>query len=187
MFQIRNVTLTHKKDLHTIVSDFSLVLNDGDRAVLIGEEGNGKSTLIKWIYDPELVEDYIEYKGEKSTGGERLAYLPQELPESEKTKSVYEYFTDCPEFAEMSPSGTGILLPRSSDGNALGRRAREGADDAHFVREADDSPARRALERHRYRDAHMDGIVHQRLAACSFIYLARRDADRADRQPRDSF
>lgn len=103
MFQIRNVTLTHKKDLHTIVSDFSLVLNDGDRAVLIGEEGNGKSTLMKWIYDPELVEDYIEYKGEKSTGGERLAYLPQELPESEKTKSVYEYFTDCPEFAEMSP------------------------------------------------------------------------------------
>ncbi len=103
MFQIRHVTLTHKKDLHTILSDFSLVLNDGDRAVMIGEEGNGKSTLMKWIYDPSLVEDYIEYTGEKSTGGERLSYLPQELPEEEKTKSVYEYFTDSPEFAEMSP------------------------------------------------------------------------------------
>ena len=55
MFQIKNVTLTHKKDLRTILEDFSLVLNDGDRAVMIGEEGNGKSTLMKWIYDPELV------------------------------------------------------------------------------------------------------------------------------------
>ncbi|MBQ2557617.1 MAG: ATP-binding cassette domain-containing protein, partial [Lachnospiraceae bacterium] len=81
MFQIRHVTLTHKKDLHTILSDFSLVLNDGDRAVMIGEEGNGKSTLMKWIYDPSLVEDYIEYTGEKNIGGERLSYLPQELPE----------------------------------------------------------------------------------------------------------
>ena len=27
--------------------DFNLVLNDGDKAVIIGEEGNGKSTLMK--------------------------------------------------------------------------------------------------------------------------------------------
>ena len=40
MFQIKNVTLTHKKDLRTILQDFSLVLNYGDRAVMIGEEGN---------------------------------------------------------------------------------------------------------------------------------------------------
>jgi len=103
MFQIRHVTLTHKKDLHTIVSDLSFALNDDDRAVLIGEEGNGKSTLMKWIYDPELVEDYIEYEGEKIVSGEKLAYLPQELPEETKAKSVYEYFTDCEGFAEASP------------------------------------------------------------------------------------
>ena len=46
---------------------------------MIGEEGNGKSTLMKWIYDPELVEDYIEYSGEKVINGERLGYLPQEF------------------------------------------------------------------------------------------------------------
>ncbi|MCR5726864.1 MAG: ATP-binding cassette domain-containing protein, partial [Lachnospiraceae bacterium] len=69
MFQIKNVTLTHKKDLRTILDGFSLVLNDGDRAVMIGEEGNGKSTLMKWIYDPELVEDYIEFSGEKVING----------------------------------------------------------------------------------------------------------------------
>jgi ATPase subunit of ABC transporter with duplicated ATPase domains len=103
MFQIKNVTLTHTKDLHTILENFSLTLNDGDRAVLIGEEGNGKSTLMKWIYDPALVDDYIEYKGEKVMCGERLAYLPQELPESENHKTVCEYFCESAEFLDRTP------------------------------------------------------------------------------------
>ena len=41
-----------------------MVLNPGDRAVLIGEEGNGKSTLLKWICDPRLVEPYAEAAGQ---------------------------------------------------------------------------------------------------------------------------
>ena len=42
MMQIKKLTLTHKKDLRVILEDFQLVLNDGDKAVIIGEEGNGK-------------------------------------------------------------------------------------------------------------------------------------------------
>ena len=61
--QIKKLTLTHKKDLRVILEDFQLVLNDGDKAVIIGEEGNGKSTLLKWMYDPALTEDYIESTG----------------------------------------------------------------------------------------------------------------------------
>ena len=55
MLQIKNLSITHKKDLRVILNDFSCVLNDGDKAVIIGEEGNGKSTLLKWIYDEKLV------------------------------------------------------------------------------------------------------------------------------------
>ena len=51
MLQIQNLTITHKKDLRELVRDFSFCLNPGDRAALIGEEGNGKSTLLKLIYD----------------------------------------------------------------------------------------------------------------------------------------
>ena len=47
MLQIKNLSITHKKDLRVILNDFSCVLNDGDKAVIIGEEGNGKSTLLK--------------------------------------------------------------------------------------------------------------------------------------------
>lgn len=103
MFQIKNVTLVHRKDLRTILEDFSLVLNKGDRAVMIGEEGNGKSTLMKWIYDPELVDDYIEAKGEKAVSGEKLGYLPQELPEGDKEKTVYEFFAESEAFTELTP------------------------------------------------------------------------------------
>ena len=49
MLQIKNVTITHKRNLRTIIENFSYVLNPGDKTVIIGEEGNGKSTLLKLI------------------------------------------------------------------------------------------------------------------------------------------
>ena len=54
MLQVKNLTITHRKDLREIIKEFSFVLNRGDKAVMIGEEGNGKSTLLKWMYDLEL-------------------------------------------------------------------------------------------------------------------------------------
>ena len=71
MLQIKNLTIYHKKDLRALLKDFSFVLRDGEKAALIGEEGNGKSTLLKLLYNPALVEDYAEYSGEiitESTG-----------------------------------------------------------------------------------------------------------------------
>ena len=47
MLQIKNLTITHKKDLRPLLEDFNFTLNTGDRAVIISEEGNGKSTLLK--------------------------------------------------------------------------------------------------------------------------------------------
>lgn len=103
MLQVRNVKLTHKKDYRVILEDFSLCLNKNDKCVIIGEEGNGKSTLLKWIYNPELIEDYIEAEGERICSGERLGFLPQELREEDKEKSVYEFFGEEPQFFEQSP------------------------------------------------------------------------------------
>ena len=45
MLQVKNVTFVHQKDLRVLLKDFQLVLNPKDKAVIIGEEGNGKSTL----------------------------------------------------------------------------------------------------------------------------------------------
>ncbi len=103
MLQIKNLSITHKKDLRSIVQNFSMVLNDGDKAVMIGEEGNGKSTVLKWIYDPELVEDYAEGQGERILNRERLGYLAQELPAEHKEKTLYEFFSEEPAFWEQTP------------------------------------------------------------------------------------
>ena len=97
MLQINHLTLTHRKDLRPLLTGFCLVLNPGDKAVIVGEEGNGKSTLLKWIYDPALVEDYVDAEGQLTRQGEKLGYLPQELPPEDGQRTVYEYFSalDC--------------------------------------------------------------------------------------------
>ena len=103
MLQIKNLTITHRKDLRIILEKFNMSLKDGDKAVIIGEEGNGKSTLMKWIYNPELAEEYTECEGELITAGEVLGYLPQELPDCDKEKTIYEYFSEAKLFFDKEP------------------------------------------------------------------------------------
>lgn len=103
MLQIKNLTITHRKDLRIILEKFNVALKDGDKAVIIGEEGNGKSTLMKWIYNPELAEEYTECEGELITAGEVLGYLPQELPDCDKEKTIYEYFSEAKLFFDKEP------------------------------------------------------------------------------------
>jgi len=91
------------KDLREIISNFQLVLHDGDKAVIIGEEGNGKSTILKWLYDPALVEAYTDSEGIRVLGAERLGYLPQELPRSDYDKTIYEFFSEALLFFDKSP------------------------------------------------------------------------------------
>ena len=63
MLKIQNLTITYRRDGRVLADHFDLVLNSLDKAVLIGEEGNGKSTLLKWIHDPALIEDYADAEG----------------------------------------------------------------------------------------------------------------------------
>ena len=78
MLTIDKLSILRREQLRDILKDFSLQLGPGDKAVLIGEEGNGKSTLLKLIHDPDSVEGYAEWSGSVSPGG-RTGYLPQEL------------------------------------------------------------------------------------------------------------
>lgn len=103
MLQIKNLTITHRKDLRIIVEDFSCTLRAGDKAVIIGEEGNGKSTLLRWIYDEGLIGEYAEAQGERIMSGERLAFLPQELWEADRQKTVYEFFAEEERFFDRNP------------------------------------------------------------------------------------
>ena len=98
MLQVKNLTITHKKDLTTLVDGLAFTLAPGDRAALIGEEGNGKSTVLKLLYDPALVEPYAEWTGEIVDRGLRKGYLAQELSPEELTLPVWEFCQDFPAF-----------------------------------------------------------------------------------------
>lgn len=91
MLQLSGITITHARDLSVMVRDLSCAFNRGDKAVVIGEEGNGKSTLLKYIYDPSLTDGYTEAEGTVSCPGEKLSYLPQALTEEQLALTVRAY------------------------------------------------------------------------------------------------
>ncbi len=91
MLELKNISLYLKRDDRSLAENFSFTLGRGDKAVLIGEEGNGKSTLLKAIYDRKLVEDYCDVSGEVTARG-KMAYLPQMMGEELKSLSVADYF-----------------------------------------------------------------------------------------------
>lgn len=103
MIQVKNLTLTHRKDLRDLAADFSFVIGDGDKAAIIGEEGNGKSTLLKWVYDPGMIESYCEWSGELAGDPGFMGYLAQDLSEEEKAGSVCDFCAASPAFFDMTP------------------------------------------------------------------------------------
>lgn len=103
MLQIRNLSMSMKKDLRGLLKDFTFALNPGEKAAVIGEEGNGKSTLLKLIYDESLVEGYAEWEGVIQKDSMLLGYLSQELTAEDREKTAYEYCCCEPAFLESSP------------------------------------------------------------------------------------
>lgn len=103
MLQVRDLNVTMKKDLRQLLKNFTFALNPGDKTAIIGEEGNGKSTLLKLLYDPAMVEEYVEYTGTIQTDGMILGYLSQELPPDQGELSAYEFCCEEPAFLDASP------------------------------------------------------------------------------------
>ncbi len=91
MLELNNISLYLKQDDRALAENFSFTLGRGDKAVLIGEEGNGKSTLLKAVYDRCLVEAYCDFSGKIIARG-KLAYLPQAMGEELRKRPVAEYF-----------------------------------------------------------------------------------------------
>ena len=70
MLILRNVTIRSRKDDRLLVDDLSFTLHAGERAALIGEEGNGKSTLLNIIGGIDSTDS-----GEILIGGERMSAM----------------------------------------------------------------------------------------------------------------
>ena len=94
MLIISNLSLILKKDLRVLIKDFSLTVNKKDKIGIIGEEGNGKSSLLKAIYNQEEASKYLEIKGTINIKNEKIGYLPQMFEKELLEKSVYELLNE---------------------------------------------------------------------------------------------
>lgn len=92
MLQIQNLNIIKKENNRTILENFNFILHNKDKVAIIGEEGNGKSTLIKAIYDFNLIKDYCYVKGNIINKGYKIGYLEQILDEKWNKENVFDYF-----------------------------------------------------------------------------------------------
>ncbi|MBR4039289.1 MAG: ABC-F family ATP-binding cassette domain-containing protein [Clostridia bacterium] len=111
MLHVQDLTLIHKKDLTTLMEGISFSVSPGERLALIGEEGNGKSSLLRAILRDESLDGYIEQRG-RIVNSFRTGYLPQELPAACRSMSAYEYFCEDPVFYDQTPRRLGELAAR---------------------------------------------------------------------------
>lgn len=94
MLIISNLSLILKKDFRVLIKDFSLTVNKKDKIGIIGEEGNGKSSLLKAIYNQEEASKYLEIKGTINIKNEKIGYLPQMVEKELLEKSVNELLNE---------------------------------------------------------------------------------------------
>lgn len=78
MLEIKNLSITTNKD-RQIVKDLNFSVLNNDKIAIIGEEGNGKSTLLKCIYDKTSIVDYCKVEGDIIKNNLNIGYLNQFL------------------------------------------------------------------------------------------------------------
>ena len=118
MLQIQNLTIIQKKDDWVLVQDLSFVLNNGEKAALIGEEGNGKSTVLRWIAKDPAIEEYAEIRGTISCDNV-TGYLSQELNREDGKLPVYAYLENTCGIGSKNPKTVSGILNQLGIGEDL--------------------------------------------------------------------
>ena len=86
MLEIKDLKIENHEQ--TILDQVSFIVHDHDKLAIIGEEGDGKSTLLKAIMG---LCTYATVTGMINTHGKRLGYLKQTMSEHDFKLSVFHY------------------------------------------------------------------------------------------------
>lgn len=86
MLEIKDLTISIND--RYLIKNLNLILNNSDKLAIIGEEGNGKSTLLKSILG---ICEYAEISGNINLKGNRIGYLEQSISADKLDQNVYEF------------------------------------------------------------------------------------------------
>lgn len=86
MLEVKNVDIMIST--RYLIKSLSFTLNKGDKLAIIGEEGNGKSTLLKSLLG---ICDYAKTSGIIHFNGNSVGYLEQSINEENLNKKVYNF------------------------------------------------------------------------------------------------
>lgn len=81
----------HLSDLTELIKDLNFVVNPGEKVAIIGDEGTGKSSLIRYLNDDSAVEQYVSIKANYINQFHKVGYLPQILPEELNVLTIQEF------------------------------------------------------------------------------------------------
>lgn len=90
MLILKHLTIRDSKH-HTLINDLNYSLGNDDKVGIIGEEGNGKSTLLKAVYNRNLIEDYATVSGEIDTDYKEIGYFEQQLSSQWEDAFLFDY------------------------------------------------------------------------------------------------
>lgn len=86
MLEINNLSVSIND--RYLIKDLSLTLNSGDKLAIIGEEGNGKSTLLKVMLG---ICEYAKIEGNINFRGNSVGYLEQSMSDIYLNQIVHDY------------------------------------------------------------------------------------------------
>lgn len=91
MIEIRNLNIKLRNSDRYLIKDFNLILNNKDKAAIIGEEGNGKTTFIKALIFSKDILNYVEIEGIINVP-KNIGYLEQNLNKLWLERNLREFF-----------------------------------------------------------------------------------------------
>ena len=104
MLTVQHLSITHIRDQRPLIRDLSFTLSGAERLAVIGEEGNGKSALLKAVCCPDTLSGWAQVSGSAVFTRERPGYLAQETPAAWADQPVYSLCLNEPGFQETEPS-----------------------------------------------------------------------------------
>ena len=119
MLTVKHVYLKKRRTDQPLIEDLSFTVNEGEKVAIIGSEGTGKSTLVKWLLNREL--DYVVGQGDVYMDG-LVSYVEQDITYTHQREDVHDFLFSNPMDLEYDVEARKLCLQFGFDYEELLKR-----------------------------------------------------------------